>query len=197
MKNITIMLFLLGVISPSVWGNDTFKRSFEHKYNLYSNDLNNFSNLYNQYCTNEKTTFSINKSSSIISRNDCFIDSYETKIMFQYRIPEKDNKFALSYNNTFSIGLSFETKKYDTGNGEITVKKPKIDAGFHGKFSSWIFDSWKISLNSTTMKKLQAKNLPHDPFMREIMQNLDGLYTHNNGTLSERMIHLEGVLYFW
>lgn len=130
MKNITTVLFLLGVISPSVWGNDTNiigPTSFVefYKKNEYSLGLNVTSNetIWPQ-CQNT-TSYRRNNDLMLNRVPSSFCDYgalQENKNIFVgIQISKKDskNRFTVSLQGGFNFGIHNE--KRDDGSQKIRV----------------------------------------------------------------------------
>ncbi len=133
MRKLIFILTILTIISPSVLGKN-FNVLSKYDYNNYNSvQIQNITNLYSQACSKKESIISFNEKSGILKEVECFGDDQSTDIMFRYQLEKKENNLALSY-DSFQIGVTFEVKKHDLGNGNVVVvHKPKIKANFRGE----------------------------------------------------------------
>jgi hypothetical protein len=198
MKNLILILVFTLFISPKVWGNDfdNFDLGSLYDLSIIHGDYND--HFESQQCVKSEQSFAFNTSMSLSHKNDCFTDGFhEQSFMFNYHVNKRHENLALTY-NTLSIGVAIDTKKIDLGNGqEVTVYKPRVKADFSGDIDpGYFFTQWKLTLNSTSIQKLQERNLPSDPMMRSMVR--DNLFRHNidGSSLKGRVILLELQLSF-
>ena len=198
MKNLIFMLMFTLLISPKVWGNDLEDFNINSFYNVKFTEMSYVDNLYSRSCTQAEKSFTVSNSMSLTKKDDCFSGGFhERSFMFNYHINKRTDSLALTY-NTLSIGVAFDTRKIDLGNGEeITVYKPRLKANFSGDIDpGYFFTGWKLTINSTSMRKLQDRYLPQDPMLRDMFR--DNLSKHNfeGSSIKGRIVVLELQLYF-
>jgi hypothetical protein len=197
-KKLIILLMIFNFVPQTVWGNENKKFDFDSYYNLKIIEMSHIDDLYTQKCHNVKTSFTLSDAMSITNKTSCFSSGHNEKsFMIDYHVNKHADNFALTY-NTFSVGIAFDVKTYNLGNGqEVKVHKPRVKIDLSGDIDpGYFFRSWELTLNSTSAKKLQERYLPKDSMMRSMLQ--DNLFNHSldGSSLKGRVVFIELILTF-
>lgn len=192
MKNVTTMLFLLGVISPSVWGNDKIVIDSINFLELYkkskylvginvSSDERIWSGCHNSSINKRDSNFGLNNVSDTFCNE---VSIHEKKNIFVgLKIFRKDhkNRFTLSLQGGYNIG--FKNEQRDDGSFRL-----RFDANLTSKYKFWIF-SGKYKLSG---KLVTPGSFPNQVYFGERREHnnhikVDGLFFNKDPYLTFHM----------
>ncbi len=141
------MKYFIGIllfISPVVWGNELINFEFKDNTQLWIQD---FKKSYSQNdCNVKKNKLGITEQTSLTIESTCdsgFFKEKSPEISFSYKyetIQKNDFGMLMNY-QSFSFGLTFDTKTYQNGDQKFVVHRPKINASYKGMFH---FGKYKI-----------------------------------------------------
>lgn len=142
-----VMKYFIGIllfISPIVWGNELV--NFEFKDNSKTWVQNLEKNYIQDGCTVRKNILDISEKSIFFIESTCdsgFFSKRSPQMSFSYKYETiQTNDFGMLMNyQSFSFGLTFDTKTYQNGDQEFVVHRPKINASYKGMFH---FGKYKI-----------------------------------------------------
>lgn len=193
MKKLIILLIFLLTYSSSVLGN---KINFLPLYSYQNNNYNIIAIHSISFDNCNKNGKHFNQNQVHMTTANCITMRTEINTLFQNSI-NKENDLTVKYSN-LQFGLGFDTNIYNLGNGQkVKVYKPKIKANFKGEFPKKImFNTWKFTLNTTTVKKLFEENLPKNNLFYQTVNTYNLESSRNNNTLKERIFILKLILTF-
>lgn len=153
------IFYILLFISPVVWGNELIDFEFKDNTQLWIQDLQK-SYSQNDCNTSNKFSLGINQRTSLTLESRCDSDFFtqrspEINFSYKYEII-KTNDFGMLMNyQSFSFGLTFDTKTYENGDQTFIVHRPKINASYKGMFH---FGKYKIH-HKVTARWINPKKL--------------------------------------
>lgn len=132
------IFYILLFISPVVWGNEL------HNFQFKDNTQTWIEGLQKSYSQNDCNTstnlFGVTQKTSLTLESTCNSDFFiqrspEINFSYKYEII-KTNDFGMLMNyQSFSFGITFDTKTYDNGDQTFIVHRPKINASYKGMFN--------------------------------------------------------------
>lgn len=166
------LLIILLFISPVVWGNELKDFRFQDHTDLWIQKIKQENSEYN--CTSTKPIMSLSFSSNLVFEKDCTTSYFhsqtrEFSIAYEYKVVDTDDFGMVMNYQSFTFGLTFDTKTYQNGSESFVIRKPKINASYKGMFHIGkhlihhkITARW---INPKKLMKFDDKIFPSRPLM--------------------------------
>lgn len=166
------LLSILLFISPVVWGNELKDFEFKSNNEVWMEDLKN---SYSQNdCNTYVNKLGITEQTSLTLEATCdsgFFPEKSPEMSFSYKyVTVQKNDFGMVMNyQSFTFGLTFDTKTYQNGSESFVIRKPKINASYKGMFHIGKYPiHHKVTarwINPKKLMKFDDKIFPSRPLM--------------------------------